>query len=299
MKTIATHNGSFHTDDVFAVATLKLFLGEEEVKVVRTRDQALFTTADYCVDVGGVYDPKTRRFDHHQTGGAGIRDNGIPYASFGLVWEEYGEVISGSKTVADAIDERLVQPIDAVDNGVNIVKPIYKNVSSYTISDFLMSYKKVGVNSDEELYQTFIELVILAKGLLNREIKNEKISESLRNEIEEAYRDSERKEIIILSKPNIRHNYRVVLSKHREPIYVVYQGLDSVDKGWKVEAVPISVDTFEHRKGFPKSWAGKTDAELAKLTGVEDVLFSHNSGFMTAVKNKEGAIKIAEIALNS
>ena len=298
-KTIVTHNGTFHTDDIFAMATLELYLGNEEVKVVRTRDHALFTTADYCVDVGGKYEPKTRRFDHHQSGGAGKRANGIPYASFGLVWKEYGEAVSGSRAVADAIDTRLVQPIDAVDNGLNIIKPLYEGITPYTISDFLMSFKAVNVSTSEELYQTFIELVTLAKGLLNREIENEKISESLRNEVKEAYDASDRKDIIILSKPNNRHNCRVVLAQYKEPMYVVYQGLDSIDKDWKVEAVPVSNDSFESRKRFPVSWAGKVDGELAVVTGVEDASFSHNSGFLTVVKSREGAIKIAELALKS
>jgi uncharacterized UPF0160 family protein len=298
-KIIVTHDGTFHTDDIFAVATLELYLGNGEVKVVRTRDPALFETADYCVDVGGQYESKTRRFDHHQSGGAGKRANGIPYASFGLVWKEYGEVISKSKAVALAIDERLVQPVDAVDNGVNIIKPLYEGVAPYTISDFLMSFKKPDVNSNEELYQTFIELVTLAKGLLNREIENEKISESLRNEVKEAYDKSDRKDIIVLEKPNSRHNCRDVLTKYKEPMYVVYQGLDSNDRSWKIEAVPLAKDNFESRKRFPKSWAGKLGADLAEITGVSDAMFSHNSGFLTVVGSKESAIKIAEIALKS
>ena len=41
-------------------------------------------SADIVIDVGGQYDPDAGRFDHHQRGGAGERENGIPYSSFGL-----------------------------------------------------------------------------------------------------------------------------------------------------------------------------------------------------------------------
>ncbi len=34
--------------------------------VFRTRDPALLAVCDIVVDVGGVYDPATHRYDHHQ-----------------------------------------------------------------------------------------------------------------------------------------------------------------------------------------------------------------------------------------
>jgi uncharacterized UPF0160 family protein len=53
MKTVATHSGGFHADDVFAVATFQLLLGKENIQVIRTRDEAVIAAADYVVDVGG------------------------------------------------------------------------------------------------------------------------------------------------------------------------------------------------------------------------------------------------------
>ena len=81
---VATHPGNFHADDVFAIAALELVHGPLEV--VRTRDPERQAAADLRVDVGGRSDPAAGDFDHHQKGGAGTRENGIPYASFGLVW---------------------------------------------------------------------------------------------------------------------------------------------------------------------------------------------------------------------
>jgi len=77
--TIATHNGNFHADDVFSVAALKCIY--PSIKLIRTRDLELIGQADIVLDVGGVYDPDAGRFDHHQRGGAGERENGIPYSS--------------------------------------------------------------------------------------------------------------------------------------------------------------------------------------------------------------------------
>ena len=74
-KTLITHNGSFHTDDIFACATLSLMLEKkgEKFEIIRTRDEEIIKTGDYVFDVGGVYDEEGNRFDHHQKGGAGVR----------------------------------------------------------------------------------------------------------------------------------------------------------------------------------------------------------------------------------
>src|SRR5215207_10922210 len=115
---VATHPGNFHADDVFAVAVLELVHGPLEV--LRTRDAERQAAADLRVDVGGRSNPSTGDFDHHQRGGAGERANGVRYASFGLVWREYGASLAGGEDAATAIDERLVQGVDANDTGQNI-----------------------------------------------------------------------------------------------------------------------------------------------------------------------------------
>ena len=66
---VATHDGGFHADDIFAIAVLRQALGELEV--VRTRDAEKQAAADLRVDVGGRSDAATGDFDHHQRGGAG------------------------------------------------------------------------------------------------------------------------------------------------------------------------------------------------------------------------------------
>src|SRR5262245_60573678 len=110
MKTIkiVAHNADFHTDEVFAVAILTLVLGDVKYEVVRTRDMEIIKTGDYVVDVGGIHDEATNRFDHHQEGGAGARPNGIPYASCGLVWKKFGAEFCGSAGVSERIDAEII-----------------------------------------------------------------------------------------------------------------------------------------------------------------------------------------------
>src|SRR3990167_1327152 len=97
MKKLITHDGSFHSDDVFAAAALSLYLKKkgEAFKIIRGRDERIIKNGDYVFDLGGIYDEKSNRFDHHQIGGAGKRENGLEYSSFGLVWKKFGKKIAG------------------------------------------------------------------------------------------------------------------------------------------------------------------------------------------------------------
>ena len=137
-KTIATHNGNFHADDVFSIAALKSIF--PSFKLIRTRDLELIAQADIVIDVGGEYDPDADRFDHHQRGGAGERENGIPYSSFGLIWQKYGlEICQDNQDVVNAVDRGLVSTIDAIDCGYaeGIAEGITKGISlSQTIGMF-------------------------------------------------------------------------------------------------------------------------------------------------------------------
>src|SRR3989344_1324410 len=106
---LVTHDGSFHVDDIFAAATLSIYLEKigQNFEIIRTRDEDMIASADYVFDVGGVYDPEKNKFDHHQFGGAGERES-IPYASFGLVWKKFGKNVAGTKEAVDSIERKLV-----------------------------------------------------------------------------------------------------------------------------------------------------------------------------------------------
>ena len=66
VKKLVTHDGSFHTDDIFACATLSILLdkNKENFEVIRTRDEEIIKNGDYVFDLGGIYEPEKNRFDH-------------------------------------------------------------------------------------------------------------------------------------------------------------------------------------------------------------------------------------------
>lgn len=63
---------------------------------------------------GLVFDIGRGQYDHHQKDSR-IRDNGVPYAAFGLLWEKLGPEILGEE-LALKFDESFVQPLDINDN---------------------------------------------------------------------------------------------------------------------------------------------------------------------------------------
>lgn len=289
---IVTHSGNFHTDEVFACAALSLF-SDGAVEMVRSRETEVWTKGDYVVDVGGVYDSAAGRFDHHQEGGAGARENGIPYSSFGLVWKEFGERLAGSAGAMHIIDKRLVQPVDAGDNGFETFG-VRGDVAPYILQDVISAFRP-GWNEARTEDEGFFEAVAVAEKILAREIVRTRTEEEGKRHAEEAYARATDKRIIILED---HYPWYEALGTKPEPLFVV-----KPDRGlggkWKLEAVRSDVHTFKNRKDLPRVWAGKTGEEFARISGVADALFCHNKLFIAVAGSKEGALKLARSAVEA
>ena len=288
---IATHNKHFHPDDVFAVAALSVFL-KEPFSVARTRNPLIIKEADYVVDVGGEYDEEKNRFDHHQKGGAGIRENGIPYASFGLVWKKYGGQISGSDEVARIIEKKIVESTDASDNGIDIIKPIFDGVYPYSYRDAISSLNPTWKERDLDRDHLFMSAVKSAREILLREIEIAKHFLLGRESVERSYGAAEDKRLIVLDE---EYSWKEILNKYKEPLFVVEPNFE--EGAWRVVAARDDIYSFKNRKDLPKSWGGRRGEELALETGVSDAFFCHRNLFIAAARSKEGAIKLAKMAI--
>ena len=289
MTKIVTHNGNYHTDEVFAVATLLLVYPDAEI--VRSRDNVVIGSANIVVDVGGEYDRARMRFDHHQPEGAGRRENGIPYAAFGLVWKEFGERVAGGEESAKIIEEKLVMPIDAIDNGIKISTEVVNGVHEYTIGDILNLYGAKAETSDE-LDGAFFEALEIAKDILAREIDltNKKVVDW--QIVADIYHHSDDKKIIIL--PKFLSWKQILIPS--EALFVIFQRPDGK---WGARAVPKELNSFELKCPFPKNWAGLRDYELAQVSGIADAVFCHSDRFLSVAGSIEGANALARIAVES
>jgi len=284
-KTVVTHNGNFHADDVFSIAALKTVF--PSFKLIRTRDLELINKADIVVDVGGEYDPDTDRFDHHQRGGAGERENGIPYSSFGLIWHKYGlEICLGNQDVTNAVDAGLVSTIDAIDCGH--VEGVSTGISlSQTISMFNPTWQE-----DSHFDTCFDEAVDFASRILTRFIASANGGISAKEIVAKAIDAADDPRVIVLEKYTPWK--RTVHALSEEALFMVYP---SQTGQWRIQTVPVELGSFENRKSLPKLWAGLSDNELKAVTGIDDAMFCHNGLFIAGAESFESTMKMATMAL--
>jgi uncharacterized UPF0160 family protein len=283
--TIATHNGNFHADDVFSIAALKSIF--PAFKLIRTRNLELIGKADIVIDVGGEYDSDAGRFDHHQRGGAGERENGIPYSSFGLVWNKYGlEICGGNQDVANSVDAGLVSTIDAIDCGY--VKGVSEGISlSQTISMFNPTWQE-----DSQFDNCFDKAVDFASHILTRFIASSYGGISAKAIVAKAIENAEDPRVIVLEQYTPWK--RTVHTLSEQALYMIYP---SETGQWRIQTVPVEPGSFEDRQPLPKEWAGLSDIELQKVTGIDDAMFCHNGLFIAGAKSFESTMRMAAMAL--
>lgn len=299
IKKLVTHDGTFHADDVFATATLMLFLEKkgESCEIKRSRILEIIKEADYVYDVGDIYDETKNRFDHHQKGGAGRRadDPNIEYASFGLIWKKFGVELCGNQKVVDIVDKKLVAPIDAGDNGFDLSTNTY-DVSPYLLQYMFSSFQPTWREDSLNIDEIFLKSVEIAKNILSREIIQTQDALFAEEKVITIYKNSPDKRIIILDE---NYPYQYILNNFSEPLFVVYPRKNDGKNDWGVKAVRVNPKGFNNRKDFPASWGGLRVEDLVKITGVEDAVFCHRGLFMVVARSKEGAIKLAQIAVES
>lgn len=294
-KKLITHDGKFHADDLFACAVICLLLKKrgESFEILRTRDPKLIESGDFVFDVGGVYDPAQNRFDHHQKGGAGERANGIPYAAIGLVWKTYGSVLCGNnQEIVDAIDQQLIQPIDANDNGIEISESVVPNIRPVFLQDVLYAFRATWKENAREYDKAFVELVPFVMQVIERYLITTRDYLEGVNKVREIYESTEDKRVIVLDGPYPCEEY---LALQPEPLFVVAPRPEN--KTWKVNTVRVKPMTFVDRKKLPTNWAGLRDHDLETETGVPGALFCHNARFLVVAETKEAALSLAQKAL--
>jgi uncharacterized UPF0160 family protein len=289
---VATHSGSFHADDVFAIAVLGLLDGPLEV--VRTRERDVLAQADLRVDVGFRDDASTGDFDHHQRGFDAARDNGLRYASFGLVWREFGaRVCGGDQEVADAVDATLVQSVDANDTGQQLSEPLIDGVRPMTVNGIIGGFNARWDENltDEQERQRFDAAVALAQGILTREMASAASGRRSQHMVREAIAAAADPRVVELE---VNAPWKQVLVPEApDALFVIYPKR----QGFGLEAVPRELGSFENRRDLPASWGGLEGPDLVEATGVQDALFCHPKRFLAVARSRDGVKQLVELAL--
>lgn len=307
---IATHGGKFHADDAWAVAVLKVLFPEADV--VRTREQARIDAADFAIDVGGVWDPATGRFDHHQKEFDGARASGVPYASAGLVWREYGarcvaalaERHTGERLADDtaqqiayAIDADIVQYLDLSDVGVAKNAP-----GSYGLSAVVSGFNPGWLDEQRLGYGEAVEVYRMGQFMRAVEFLTDIMGNAVRYRVGAmlAVTQVRQAEVLedgrLLFLKNAALPWSTVVRKEMPKVlFVISHSL--TEQRYMLHTVSVDTESFDARADLPEAWAGLREAELAAVTGVEDAVFCHTGRFIAAARSYAGALSMARQAL--
>lgn len=80
-------------------------------------------------------------------------------------------------------------------------------------------------------------------------------------------------------------------------LYVLFPESDEPDSKWRIRSVSVEGGGFENRKDLPDAWKGVRDEKLDEVSGIPGCVFVHASGFIGGNKTYEGALKMAQKAL--
>ena len=287
----STHDGRFHADEIFALAVLNLKF--PDLRIVRSRDENIYKSADIIVDVGHVYDPENLIFDHHQRSFSLKRESGIPYASFGLVWKQYGETLCGSSETAKYIDAAIVQAIDADDNGIDICVTKIDGIGFHTLSDIIESYVPRHVDDDDKVQKGFERALNFATSYIERQIVLAKeLFEVALPTIRNAIRVAKDPRILIFKKFD-KTWLNFIPRETQEALFAIFP---THRKTWAIRSIPKKGKKFEYCRLLPSEWGGR-QKDFAEISGVQDGLYCHNGCFLAEADSLKGAEKLAAFAM--
>lgn len=285
-----THAGTFHADEVMTTIILLNKFGN--IKLARVNDVS--NKKAFCYDIG------FGDFDHHQLDFDKTRENGIKYASCGLIWKEFGRDIIEKLYVSSldefvySIDKNLIMDIDRDDNGqsLGVDLPVKVQGLPNLISSFNPTWDEE--KSEDE---SFLNAVVFANTIFNNMIKNMIAKEKSKKIVEEKIEEST--EGILILDSYMPWKDIVLSSANPKAKDILYAIFPSKRGGYNVVATPIESGSFEVKKPFPSSWAGLNEETLKKVSGVDTITFCHKGLFICACKTFDDALKIAKISMDS
>ena len=219
-------------------------------------------------------------FDHHQKNRNGKRENGIYYASIGLLWKKFGrkyleklEVKNIEKTF-EYIDKELIQYIDATDN----MQTEY--LQNKITPDFIkLCNPEWNENISEN--EAFLKAVRLADEFWNIYIKHAiaevEAIEIILKEIEKT------KENYIIFENEMPYRKVIGLNNNTKVKYIIFK---SRREGYDVR-------TLSNSCKFKSELLNVSDIDSArKLTGIQELIYVDVHGKLCCTKNIKSAIEL-------
>ncbi len=282
-RSFGTHDGSFHADEVTACSLLLLFDKIDRDKIHRTRDPALLETCEFVCDVGGIYDPLQKRFDHHQADYRGAM------SSAGMVLLYLKEMAFLDAHSYDHLNKSLVMGVDAHDNGVARLE-IGTSSFSQVVSNFLPIEYDV---SPEVMKEAFFRAVDFVLGHLERLRARMVYTHACQASVRQKMGEGGQAMIFEESLPWMDNFFELGGEFHPAQFVIMPAG-----NHWKLRGIPPSMnERMKVRKPLPANWAGLHEEDLKRVSGIPGAIFCHKGRFISIWETKADALKALHIAL--
>jgi uncharacterized UPF0160 family protein len=278
-RSLGTHDGTFHADEVTACGLLLVFNLIDRDKIIRTRDMAKLEQCEFVCDVGGEYNPGKKRFDHHQVGYTG------EMSSAGMVLLYLKERIGGK--LYDFLNRSLVMGVDAHDNGRVTLEP-----GVCTFSMVITNFVPPEYDAPAAvILDGFFQAVDFVHGHLKRLLERYRYVEQCSEAVIRAMEKKEKTLIFEEAMPWMDVFFDHGGEKHPAVFVIMPSG-----GHWKLRGIPPNArERMKVRVPLPEAWAGLMDEELRKASGIAGAIFCHKGRFISVWKTKEDALKALSV----
>jgi uncharacterized UPF0160 family protein len=275
-RSCGTHNGSFHADEVTACALLLVFDLIDEDKIVRTRDPEKLQKCEYVCDVGGIYDPQSKRLDHHQIDYQGE----LSSAGMVLLYIKVNQIID--ETIYNFLNHSLILGVDAHDNG-----RVSYAVGHCSFSNVISNFVPIRYDASEEMQNAaFSDALHFVVGHLQRLLQRYRYMQSCREEVIASMATQEIYLHFSQALPWMDIFFELGGERHPAKFVIMPSG-----DHWKLRGIPPnSQDRMKVRLPLPENWAGLLEKDLEKVTGIPGAIFCHKGRFISVWKTKEDAL---------
>lgn len=293
-----THNKNFTATNIFSTVILsKLF---DNFTVCRTD-----TLPENLPKNVVVYDIGCGKYAI----GNECRKNGVPYASCGLIWRDFGFAIleklnHGITTfhedlmneVFSIIDEELFQGIDAVANGELPLADYPAQI--FNISQIIDGFNPSWDTPFSAKNTSFLSAVSLANTIFENVLKNV-ISKANAKEVaivEQGIKNSKGNIMIIMDFVNWQR--AIDFSNDPKAKEILFAICFNNFVG-RFDCRCVSNNPFGYRKLLPETWRGLEDKALQEETGVQTAYLCNLEGTFCSAETLEDAIAMAKLAVEA
>lgn len=284
-RSFGAHDGPFHADEVTACALLLHFGLIDREKIIRTRDQNKLETCDFVCDVGGQFDSKRRRFDHHQADYTG------DLSSAGMVLGYLLEEKIISESLYNFLNRSLIHGIDQIDNGKwqpQFGFCSFSQIISYYVPVFYES-------TDDQFEDGFYEALDFTLQILERLSVRYKYIQKSESIVANVMKQMDECLIFDSAMPWIEAFFSLGGENHTAEFVIM-----PTRHHWKLRGIPPSYERrMEVRRPLPREWGGLLADDLKRVSKLPGAVFCHKGRFVSIWETKEDAIRALKVVLES